>query len=692
MDALRRIRLNSADFSADKEYDALVAEMDRFILADYASPAHRLSNGVAIYSPVTDKTFNENYWQTQFANGSHWTRMLQNLYKIQAQNRSRPIIRDLKLVDYGKKGLDPVDAARPLSTQGILYTVEGTNLLWLTGMFGEKSEDGKKMIIYSKSTVLDANWHKRIKKMAADKVDYIVPEYKDGSNQRIIIYSGYRYAVSNGKKAFYATINMPLNAGMMTVPIIYDHPSTGKLGGTVYFDAKWWNSKAVVLEVPQKDGTLFYQQIKPAPDADITLLFETIDKEGRQSYLKGATMKWGEGLELLLSLYEPGSYELAITAEAIGGLSDTALYTFQVEENRGLKPLLQKGSKYSTKDLIGSWQYIDAGRFRQNGEIVPLDLAISFAQHPDNKGLLVSKLTSAKRPDFEQVQVALPDTRMMPHLRFFRVSDKKEVDKPDYSVYMTTIFKTAEGKTVMLQQNILNQGIYMAVKLDKDGRPEAASQAAHAVQTASGSSGLEGLWHSGDGESLSIEAGTYRIVQNGQEIDSGTYTVQGDRISVKSRNTGDVTPFIFKVEGDRLQLQDENGGVYDYRRASVGATAQYRPQQPSTQADSQNARLRGKYCSYSSSYGGGYASSNWAYFDGSGTFSYGSSAYSGGSAGSYYGNDGANRGRYSVQGNTIVLQFGNGSSDQARVYNQTDDGRITEVEYGGQVYAGALCD
>ena len=698
MDALKRVKTNAKGFNADKEYNDLLAAMDRFILTTYVSPAHRLSNGIAIYSPVTDKIFNDKYLQTRFAQGSHWTKLLQNLYRYQARNQTKPVIHDLKLVEYGKKRLDPATVAKPLSTQGILYTVEGTNLLWLSGMFGEKSEDGKRMIIYSRSTVLDANWHKRIKTMAADKVDYIIPEYKDGTNQRIIMYSGYRYALSNGKKAFYATVTMPLNSGMMAVPIIYEHPSTGKLGGTIYFDDKWWAAKVVVLELPQKDGTVLYQQVKPAPDAKITPLFETINEEGKVDYLQAGTMQWGDGLELLLSLYDPGTYQLALTAEAIGGLSDTALYDFRVDEDKDLRSLIERGKKYTKEDLVGTWQYIDAKQYMKNGTIVPLDLMISFAPHPDDKALLVSRMTAPKRPNYEQVQVVLPDTRTLPHLRFFMVSDKKKIDQPDYSVYMTLIFKTPQGDTVMLQHNLLSQGIYAAVKRGQGGAKPAqsASPQPQAAAVSSSPAGIEGSWRTADGERLIVQGSSYRIAQNGQEIDSGSYRIQGNTLLAKSRYTGVTTQFTFRAEGNTLQLQDAFGERYTYHRESADAAV---PQQQSAhtaiQAGSQNGRLRGKYCSYSGSsgtYTGSYSSSNWAYFDGRGSFSYGASSYSSGSAGSYAGGNGGNRGTYSVEGNRIILRFPDGSSDQATVYNQRGDGTITEVSYGGQVYAGALCD
>ncbi len=103
--------------------------------------------------------------------------------------------------------------------------------------------------------------------------------------------------------------------------------------------------------------------------------------------------------------------------------------------------------------------------------------------------------------------------------------------------------------------------------------------------------------------------------------------------------------------------------------------------------------LYGTYCSYSGSSGSysSYSSSQWAQFDGQGNFTYGSSgSYSGG--GDMYHNSGADgQGRYAVQGNTIILQYSDGSSEQAQVYVRQTNGSITEVMYQGTLYAKSLC-
>jgi hypothetical protein len=468
MDAMKRLKINMKNFPANLEYDAFVKSMDRFVLISRTSPARRLSTGVAIYAPVTERSFKPIYRQTRFAKNNQWVTFLDKLHKLQEMDKSKPDIRDLQLVNYADNQIVPIKTALPLNTHGILYTVEGQNLLWLKGMFGERTKDGKGMLIYTKSTVLDANWHKRSKKMASDRVDLIIPEYRDGINQRIIMYSGYCFAISNGQNTQFATIDMPLQAGYMSIPVILTHPSIGTLKGTVFFEPRWWYSTTVMLVMPQKDGSMLYRQMKPPPDAQITPLFEVLNENGEISYLRSGKMKWGSGLELLLSLYQPGTYEVALKAEAINGRSSNVFFQFSVDKHAILKKELKKGSKYSQKDLLGNWFYINPDKYRDNHQIVPMGLEMSFSQHPKQKELLISELTKPNNPDFRQRSIVLLDTRMVPHLRMFQIQEeyktKNYLESNTSSVYLTSLFNTREGSPAMLLQNILNLGIYMAVK------------------------------------------------------------------------------------------------------------------------------------------------------------------------------------------------------------------------------------
>ena len=70
LDTLKRLRLALPGFPADTEFAELVSAMDRAVLANYASPRHRLSHGLAFYAPVTARQFNAAYDNTRLARSS----------------------------------------------------------------------------------------------------------------------------------------------------------------------------------------------------------------------------------------------------------------------------------------------------------------------------------------------------------------------------------------------------------------------------------------------------------------------------------------------------------------------------------------------------------------------------------------------------------------------------------------------
>ncbi|MFQ5584857.1 MAG: hypothetical protein ACE5GL_10515, partial [Calditrichia bacterium] len=86
-------------------------------------------------------------------------------------------------------------------------------------------------------------------------------------------------------------------------------------------------------------------------------------------------------------------------------------------------------------------------------------------------------------------------------------------------------------------------------------------------------------------------------------------------------------------------------------------------------------------------------STQWAYFDGQGGFSYGSEAsFSSDDGLAYGGSPGGEKGTYRVAGDQVYLTFADGSQGVATVKIRQNDGRITELMYEGDLYAAELCE
>jgi hypothetical protein len=106
--------------------------------------------------------------------------------------------------------------------------------------------------------------------------------------------------------------------------------------------------------------------------------------------------------------------------------------------------------------------------------------------------------------------------------------------------------------------------------------------------------------------------------------------------------------------------------------------------------------LSGTLCEYgsSSSYSGSsYSHTNRLYFDGRGNFKYGTeSSYSGSAGSAYGGNNASDSGTYRISGNQVILTAGDGSVYTLKINFIQDDGQITELYYGEQLYSAGLCD
>lgn len=698
MDALKRIRNNSGTLRSGGEYERLLAEMDRMILATTSGAARRLSNGLAIYAPVSQSVFNSRYNKTRLAGMTRWKKTLKELYRKEKEKASRLRIHDMKLVDFSKGTPTPTTQAMPLGAQGIHTTVEGTDILWIRASFGKKSSGNTDTKIYLNSLITDSNWMERRKKTAADELDYMIPQYKDGVNTHVILYQGYHLKVSNGTKSAYATINIPLNSGMISVPILYNYPGMGWLRASVYFDEKWQGSRSVVLEIPQKDGTVFYQSVKPDPTTEITLLFETVAKDGNHGFVRGKTIQWKGGLDLVVAFDPPGEYELTLTAETIGGKPVVARYPFRVVENPLIKSISQSGgASYRREDLYGLWYEIDADRFFRQSQIVKTDGAIELSPHPKVKALLVATRSSLNNPDQKLISVGWLEQGDSPVLRLVPIEGTKGTRRDKYRQdYLTFLVPLPNGKKLMYRIDLASHKVSLYLKMKggsgKTGTPSssagplspptsanAAGQTTTPIPVPSMLESLQGQWISEGGEILQLDSKRYRLSINGRIEGEGTYRVENSTLILYNSNNT-VTRLSIRLEGDTLILRMSNGKRFLFHRRKSAS---------SSTSPSPNRRLRGTYCSYSG--GNGYARSDWATFDGRGNFQYGSSYSNSGGSGNYYNQGAAQKGRYRVEGNTILLFYPDGSSDRATVYRQTSDGTITEIQYGNRLYASSLC-
>ena len=561
--------------------EALEKALDSLLITHKTSPLRRLSNGIAIYAPVTAAVLNDGYDELVINDASRWRHFIGQLHGLQATASRAPVIRDLELVDW--KAERPIREALPLNTHGVSYVVEGRDLLWLRGLRGQWDETGEGLLVSHRGSIVDANWSVRARDTAADRIDLMIPQFRDGTNPLVTQLDGYRYLVYGGEKAYYATVE---EAGdYILVPILFHHPEAGDLVGTIYFHPQWWYPVAVELELPQQDGSIVYRQVKPEAGHEITLLFEYLAKDGTRSYVTGRRIAWGGGPELLLGLDQPGNYVFGVTAEAIGGKATHALFEYRVGEDPGLDAFMQKGSSFELDDLLGTWEMIEAEALAGNGAIVPNGVLVEYARHPERQALMISTMTAPQRnAAFEARELVYLDRRLVPHLRSFKIGTEGLPEDPlgvEFSINLVGLYMQ-DGRPVMLTRNTVSGLNYAFAKVGQaaaGGGAGAATGGAPAAQPSPPAFGqppaaapapamltLDGVWQRQDGVLLVVEGDQFQVNQYGIAVDAGRFAIQGNVLTTQSSYTGALDQYWFTLEPAVLQLQDSYGGLYVYRR------------------------------------------------------------------------------------------------------------------------------
>jgi hypothetical protein len=159
------------------------------------------------------------------------------------------------------------------------------------------------------------------------------------------------------------------------------------------------------------------------------------------------------------------------------------------------------------------------------------------------------------------------------------------------------------------------------------------------------------------------------------------YVIQGNVIRVATEYG--YTDYPFSQKGDTLRISFPEGYQLTFEKEKKSkATAQ----------GNNTHLLRGRYCSFSSSYNGGYSTTRWVLFDGQGRFRTGSGSSYSGDNGGYYGSGDNGSGSYRVEGKNISLQTNDGSIYEGKVIEWDNNSHVTGVNINGRVYGTAICD
>ncbi|MET0101330.1 MAG: clostripain-related cysteine peptidase [Sedimenticola sp.] len=587
LDTVKRLRQSIPGFTAHQAYADLVDAMDRSILANYTSAKHRLSHGLAIYAPVTTKQFNKLYDQTRLARESGWSNMLKQVHDSQQQHLTKPRVSNLQLIDTLTQ--KPVSSLKPGGGVRIEATIEGENVLWVNMLHAIHDPENKGHYVLQRSYMWDPEFYKKSKEeSAADVVDLMMPEFKGSTNKVWQEFVGMHMYITDGKLAGRATLDGSDLSDLQhaTSPILISRPGVGEHIAMVYFDLVTWQAVAVVAQIPQPDGSTALRQIKPEPGDKITLLFEFIpDDGGDMSYMRGETLTWNDGLELLVAADDPGEIVVAVQAESIGGQSAMAAMPIKVKaHSEQEKGFVENARKVKLKDLVGNWQWHNMER--KGSDIskwrwVPIKPYTEIKPMEGNPDVLIARFLDMPDPEWKaKPNMVLWDTRLMPTLRLIEFDDD---GNPIGAMNFTVLVPRWENGSprLLLKYQVPKGWLLLWAKRGASsasaGQPGAAptqqqgaappQQQAAAPRPKPGKAvNLAGYWQTDSGEILAMDDRNFQYYEYGELVDAGTYRIRGNTLISTSAYEGTTEQYPFRTDGQTLVLQDPSGVNIVFRK------------------------------------------------------------------------------------------------------------------------------
>lgn len=571
------------NLAAAPEYRKFDKALNEFVIESRTSQRYKNSQGVSIYAPFRKDLLNNSYQKTRFAKDTKWLDTLNNLYRVQDRNPSRPRIKKVETISLYRDM--KVSEVLQLGQDGFSFVFDGTNILWAKAFIGQRDKAGRRTLIYQKSFLGGKEDIGKIKAKKATREELLKDlTYPDGENEVRFRYDATRNLVTNGEKTFPVTVDVSdigdLDAHLRVVPALYEHPEIGKMSASIYFN---WLSRAaaVVVHVPQKDGTTVPTQIEPAPDADIHLLIQSVPDKGKPEYVISGTLKWKDGLSMTMDLVPEGDCEVMILLESLTGHSAMARHLFRVaRRDDGLDAAIRQAPKsdYTPENFIGEWEIIDAEVWFKQKQMVSIGAFKKYEPHPKNPGLLKYSLYKPKGknilPGLDIVEII--QDKGIPHLRQY-VLDGRGAPSEEYGVRLSLpIFDISQGRYLLLSMDLVTGDMGVAVKISGPppklatpaAQPPAAAAPPPSGPSGSAASPVIGAWMATGGQAVVFSATEWVYYENGGVlVDQGVYGIQGNILTTRSSRSGQEVPYMFQISGNQLLLQNPAGELYQFYRA-----------------------------------------------------------------------------------------------------------------------------
>lgn len=375
-------RLRGVPGLPEAAIDGLERSVARAVLAGCLGGERTLSHGLSIFGPHREKQFVAAYRETPLGAGSSWTQLLHRVHAAAAADRSELTVGGFRLLTATQQ---PTDTVHPFGGERVLFTASGRSIVEVRQHDLQYDAASHQWLLLRHQLVTDPLWPARwAKAAAADMIDLVMPEFRDGTNELFAELSGMTFAVGNGTVQGYATLDM--TAPSMQAPIFClarRAPADGSAPQLVQisFDRASWQGTTVrpVLRRPTGGPE---RDIEPEAKDTFALLLETRTDDGAPGAIFTEPIAWGEqGLRLVPEFDDPGRYRVVMEARTLQGRTTSAQLDYTVAENADLAAWPESWKDFDPSTLAGTWD-----QFKVSGPQQYQDLATTAEVGPDPLG------------------------------------------------------------------------------------------------------------------------------------------------------------------------------------------------------------------------------------------------------------------------------------------------------------------
>ncbi|MCC8180959.1 MAG: clostripain-related cysteine peptidase [Planctomycetes bacterium] len=326
------------EFSA--EIEAVRKAIADIVIHCESGPLLPDSYGLAVYAPLREANYNNDYSGNAFGAYTDWSQALTDLYVEQRDNAgSPPRIFSIEFgqlaepeADGGSLDIEPSSWFCFENDQNphVKLTVDGINIMWVNAGFAVSETDDPygRYLPLLRQTVL--NSHIAVQTEAAKTVasaDDELPVFRDGRNVFVYQMASHVTGISNGEEMTLVYPQFLDASEIDKAEIIGQLRRAGSQD--YYFAIINTNGDEIVsvhVAVEDEVGNQYISAIMPAPADSFRPILKIIDEDGDESFEPGQEILWGDGPSLVRTLPPKGRYlKIMCMAESLAGEGSTAL-------------------------------------------------------------------------------------------------------------------------------------------------------------------------------------------------------------------------------------------------------------------------------------------------------------------------------------------------------------------------------